>query len=176
MLSTHTNSPTTHPPTHINFTGFNLPQTPSRPCQNCDINLFSDYSLSQFECGRPKARARIINGANVLRNQYPWQVRLSLPGKDAPCGGSVLTRDKILTAAHCTVLYSAQKFTVWTRDSVLRSHWSRSNLALLWLVASWFHLNFQLYVTNQALWCHKDKAQPAERISNRETLSHKEVV
>ena len=52
-----------------------------------------------------------------LRNEYPWQVRLSIPGcGEACCGGSVLTREKILTAAHCTEGFPAQNITVWTRD------------------------------------------------------------
>ena len=60
-------------------------------------------------------RAGVINGQNVKMNEYPWQVRLSIPGKKAFCGGSLLTRDHILTAAHC-ITTPAQDITVWTRD------------------------------------------------------------
>ena len=83
----------------------------------------SDYSVSQSsqsqgECGRSNANrgARIVGGKHVKRNEYPWQVRLSMPKFKAPCGGSILTRDKILTAAHCTVNYHAKNITVWTSE------------------------------------------------------------
>ena len=81
----------------------------------------SDYSVSQSsqgsqgECGRsnPK-RARILGGKHVQRNEFPWHVLLTWPGSIAPCGGSILTTDKILTAAHCTVKAHAKSITVWT--------------------------------------------------------------
>ena len=74
------------------------------------------------ECGRSNGpgETKIVGGENALKNEFPWQVRLSLPGSKPGqkilCGGSVLTREKILTAAHCTVRFSVQKITVWTRD------------------------------------------------------------
>ena len=57
---------------------------------------------TQCQCGRPNRETNIVGGLSVEKNEYPWQVRLSMPGcGEACCGGSVLTRDKILTAAHC---------------------------------------------------------------------------
>ena len=80
-----------------------------------------DYSVSQSSqshggCGRSNGGARIAGGKHVERNEYPWHVRLSMPGFKAPCGGSILTRDKILTAAHCTVRFPAKNITVWTGE------------------------------------------------------------
>ena len=81
----------------------------------------SDYSVSQSvhsqsECRRSNGGARIVGGTHVLRNEFPWHVRLSVPGYKAWCGGSILTRDKILTAAHCTVRFPAKNIIVWTRE------------------------------------------------------------
>ena len=76
----------------------------------------SQSSQSQGECGRSNGGARIVGGKHVKRNEYPWHVRLSMPGFKAPCGGSILTRDKILTAAHCTFHFPAKNITVWTRE------------------------------------------------------------
>ena len=74
---------------------------------------------TQCQCGRPniikKWDYRIVNGQDVPKNEFPWQVRLSIPGRKAHCGGSLLTRDHILTAAHC-ITTLAQSITVWTRD------------------------------------------------------------
>ncbi|XP_556332.4 brachyurin [Anopheles gambiae] len=46
---------------------------------------------------------RVVNGQEALPGQFPYQVALLLnfPDGTALCGGSVLTRNFILTAAHC---------------------------------------------------------------------------
>ena len=57
---------------------------------------------TQCDCGRPNREVKIVNGVTAEKNEYPWQVRLSISDCPACCGGSVLSRDTILTAAHCT--------------------------------------------------------------------------
>ena len=72
---------------------------------------------TQCQCGQANRGSKIVGGVKVERNEYPWQVRLAVPGcGEACCGGSLLSRDKILTAAHCTQGQPAQNITVWTRD------------------------------------------------------------
>merc|ERR1712115_322824 len=71
---------------------------------------------TQCGCGRPNRAVKIVGGVNVEKNEYPWQVRLSIPDHPASCGGSILTRDTILTAAHCVIYVAPENITVWTRD------------------------------------------------------------
>jgi len=68
---------------------------------------------TQCQCGRTNRdrEANIVGGGPAERNEYPWQVRLS-----SGCGGSIISRDKILTAAHCTEGYSVGSIFVFTRD------------------------------------------------------------
>ena len=95
----------------------------------------SDYSVlqPQSECGRYTkgiGKRRIVGGKDVERNEFPWQVRLTIPCQDCErpiqdCGGTILTRDKILTAAHCTrnwqhKEYPVKSITVWTRGEISR--------------------------------------------------------
>lgn len=53
---------------------------------------------------------RIIGGANATLGQYPWIVRLKYSHNILgtlfnrfECGGSLITRTHIITAAHCVV-------------------------------------------------------------------------
>ncbi|KAH8236730.1 hypothetical protein KR026_009431, partial [Drosophila bipectinata] len=61
--------------------------------------LFSDlFSLS--DCGFSNEEIRIVGGKPTGVNQYPWMARIVYDGK-FHCGGSLLTKDYVLTAAHC---------------------------------------------------------------------------
>lgn len=48
----------------------------------------------------PKAPQRIIGGYEVKIEDFYWQVSMSYKGPHA-CGGSIISEDRILTAAHC---------------------------------------------------------------------------
>ena len=53
-------------------------------------------------CGIPHKAQRIIGGTETGVNEYPWQVGLLAGNKRHPfCGGSIITNQHILTAAHC---------------------------------------------------------------------------
>uniref|UniRef100_A0A8C0X0Q4 Peptidase S1 domain-containing protein n=1 Tax=Castor canadensis TaxID=51338 RepID=A0A8C0X0Q4_CASCN len=51
-------------------------------------------------CGRPRASARIVSGQDAQLGQWPWQVSLRESGQHV-CGGSLIAKDWVLTAAHC---------------------------------------------------------------------------
>lgn len=52
------------------------------------------------ECGVINSENRIVGGQPSEPHRYPWIARLVYEGK-FHCGGSLLTNDYILTAAHC---------------------------------------------------------------------------
>jgi len=63
----------------------------------------------QCQCGIPLNKRRIVGGEDAKVNQYPWQVGLmaSSYSSEAFCGGTLLSSDTVLTAAHCLWGYSA---------------------------------------------------------------------
>lgn len=57
-------------------------------------------------CGAAPQEAgveRIVGGKNADVGEYPWMVLLEIKCGESKkaCGGSILTSDTILTAAHC---------------------------------------------------------------------------
>ncbi|XP_068676115.1 chymotrypsinogen A-like isoform X1 [Montipora capricornis] len=86
-------------------------------CGLCDVQITSpppvttllpiDQPIDQGDvpCGKRGGRYRIIGGQNALPGSWPWQVQIaySSPSSNVPhqCGGSIITPEWILTAAHC---------------------------------------------------------------------------
>ncbi|XP_060715834.1 transmembrane protease serine 3 [Tachysurus vachellii] len=68
--------------------------------------------LKCIECGaRPNFRTRIVGGNISLSGQYPWQVSLQYQNQYL-CGGSLITNQWIVTAAHC--VYGFANPSLWT--------------------------------------------------------------
>merc|ERR1712018_452949 len=61
----------------------------------------SAYDL-QSECGieGPPAKDKIVGGYEAQENQWPWQVALFIDNAWF-CGGSIISENYIMTAAHC---------------------------------------------------------------------------
>jgi secreted trypsin-like serine protease len=76
--------------------------------KNSNLKLsLSIFMLSigmALSCGTPAIppsfSARIINGTEARPNSWPWMVFLTV-NSEFSCGGSILDKDTILTAAHC---------------------------------------------------------------------------
>jgi secreted trypsin-like serine protease len=67
-------------------------------------------------CGQMgnEASTHIVGGSEARKHQYPWQVGLFIDGLYF-CGGSIISDEYILTAAHC-----ADGFSFW--DVVIGAH------------------------------------------------------
>ncbi|CAI9743293.1 serine protease 44-like [Octopus vulgaris] len=69
------------------------------------VSNCSDYLPSPERCGtRPSGSQRnyrIIGGFEVRRNSWPWQVAILTRSKKQYCGGTLISPQWVLTAAHC---------------------------------------------------------------------------
>lgn len=62
------------------------------------------YKINVQGCGISQPLPRIIHGSAFVKTQVPWLVqiaRVSVDRRVVQCSGSIITRNVILTAAHC---------------------------------------------------------------------------
>jgi len=72
---------------------------------------------TQCQCGRTNSVTKTEFGVEIEKEEYPWEVRLSTSRDPSiTCGGSIINRDEILTAANCTEGNSVDSITVITND------------------------------------------------------------
>jgi len=77
----------------------NQPPTPAP----APVPAPSPLTGGQCKCGVPQTnRLRIVGGQPATKNEYPWQVALVRVGSSSPfCGGTLISSNTVLTAAHC---------------------------------------------------------------------------
>jgi len=86
-----------------NYTASNFTTTPSPPLPG----------NSSCVCGVPNRVNRIVGGQETEVNEYPWQVGIVSAGGITPwCGGTLISSQHVLTAAHCTASSTASSIEV----------------------------------------------------------------
>lgn len=91
----------------------------------------TSYSCnSQAACGCSSSSVtvnRIVGGENATKAAWGWAASISIAGTYF-CGGSVLSKSWIITAAHCVHGYTASQITVYV-GSILRWSGTQSQVA-----------------------------------------------
>ncbi|XP_034723549.1 transmembrane protease serine 5 isoform X2 [Etheostoma cragini] len=69
-------------------------------------------ALQCFECGTRAKLPRIIGGVEATPGRWPWQVSLYYSNRHT-CGGSIITSQWVVTAAHCVHNYRQPQVSSW---------------------------------------------------------------
>jgi len=86
----------------------------------CLLLLLVAAASAFEECGKKGSSSRIINGEDAGHGEFPWQISLRIDPKVQKvghfCGGTLLNKEWVLTAAHCVQDLKTKDVTVRTGD------------------------------------------------------------
>lgn len=71
-----------------------------------------ERGLNAQNCGEAPLNTRVVGGANSSAGSWPWQVSIHLQGSHI-CGGSIISAEWVLTAAHCIVTNILSPWTLY---------------------------------------------------------------
>nr|XP_037273442.1 trypsin, alkaline A-like [Rhipicephalus microplus] len=84
-----------------------------------------DTHINRKDCGVSEHTGRVFNGKIIERPQIPWIVQIVSPIQgtkhDAACGGSIITRNVVLTAAHCLTGSPINEVQIYYNSTKTRS-------------------------------------------------------
>ncbi|XP_053326507.1 transmembrane protease serine 9-like isoform X2 [Spea bombifrons] len=72
----------------------------------------STVATTTEECGKVRLSGRIMGGQDAQEGAWPWQVSLRRNGVHI-CGGSLISRNWVISAAHCVEGFDAALFSVF---------------------------------------------------------------
>ncbi|XP_060758400.1 uncharacterized protein LOC132869062 [Neoarius graeffei] len=82
-------------------------------CVVCAQLLSATGSLGQLDvCGRPPLNTKIVGGDDASAGAWPWQASIQARGRHF-CGGSLISKNWVLSAAHCFQSITAGDITIF---------------------------------------------------------------
>ena len=80
-------------------------------CLLFPLNIFT------AKCGTTHPQGdRVIGGTDAVLGEYPWQAWLHIRDMGFTCGGSLITPEWVLTAAHCILNKDKERYQVTLGD------------------------------------------------------------